>query len=54
MQIRQTHKLSLLKQIFLEKCAFARRFKGLTVEQIFEILNSNTKPDKFFSITYIK
>ena len=27
--------LSLLKQIFLAKCAFARRFKRLTVEQIF-------------------
>ena len=35
MQIRLTQKLSLLKQIFLAKYAFAGRFKGLTVEQIF-------------------
>ena len=39
--------ISLLKLIFLTKCEFALRFKGLQLSKFTEILNSNAKPDKY-------
>ena len=56
MQISYTHKLSLLKQIFLQNVPLRGVLKGLQLSKFSEILNSDEKPEKFsnhlFEITF--